>query len=173
MRYRQIATNIWEDNYILGLKDNEFRYFTYFFSNHKVNMVGIYELPDVIVRYTLGATLEEIAKIKQKFETDRKYFFFKEWVYINNFHKHNFFSSAPSVMNTYLKDFNAIPQEVLKHFLVDLKLAYVPTIVRKDKLTKLNSVMVIVSVMDKEGYPYPRIEANSINEDINPDDIPI
>ena len=173
MKYRQIVTNIWEDNYVLGLTDREYRYFTYLFTNHKVNMVGIYELPDVILRYTLEATLEEINEMKAKFEKDRKYFFFNGWVYINNFHKHNFFSSAPSVMNTYLKDFNNIPQEVLKHFLVDLKLVYTSTIVRKDKLTKLNSVMVMVMVMDKEGYPYPRIVAKSINEDINPNDLPI
>ena len=176
MRYRQIATNLWEDEYILGLTDKEFRAFVYFFSNHKVNMVGIYELPTVILRYTLGATLEEIDEIKKKFEADRKYFFFKGWVYINNFHKHNSFSSAPSIMNAYLKDFNSIPQDVLQHYLVDLKLAYIPTIVKKNKYTKLNNDMVKVIVMDKEGYPYPRgyprIEAKSMNEDVDPDIIP-
>lgn len=171
MKYRQIATSIWEDDYILNLSDREFRAFIYFFSNHKVNMVGIYELPDVIIRYTLGATLDEISEIKKKFERDRKYFFYNGWVYINNFHKHNSFSSAPSVMNTYLKEFNSIPQDVLKHFLVNLELKYIPTIVKKDKVSKLNTVMVMVMVMDKEGYPYPRIEAKSINEDVNPDDV--
>jgi len=176
MRYRQIATNLWEDEYILGLTDKEFRAFVYFFSNHKVNMVGIYQLPTVILRYTLGATLEEIDEIKKKFEADRKYFFFKDYVFINNFHKHNSFSCAPSIMNTYLKDFNAIPQNVLRHFLIDLKLPYIPTIVKKNKFTKLNSDMVIVIVMDKKGSPYPtpypRIEAKSMNEDVDPDLIP-
>jgi hypothetical protein len=173
MKYRQIATSIWEDDYVLGLTDKELKAFIYFFTNHKVNMVGIYELPDIIIRYTLGATLDEIKQIKKKFEADRKYFFYKNWVYINNFHKHNSFSSASSVINTYLKDFNSIPQEVLKHFLIDLKLNYIPTIVKKDKVSKLNTVMVKVMVMDKKGSPYPRIEAISLNEDVDPDDIPM
>ena len=176
MKYRQIATNIWEDNYIFDLNDKEFRAFTYFFTNHRVNMVGIYELPDRIICSTLGATLEELKKIKKKFENDRKYFFFKEYIFINNFHKHNHFSSVPTVMDTYLNDFNNIPQDVLKHFLVNLKLSYTPTIIKKDKVTKRVSVMVMVMVMDKYGSPYPRIEAKSIetmNEDINPNDLPI
>ena len=175
MKYRQIATNIWEDSYTLDLSDKEFRAFTYFFTNHKVNMVGIYELPDRIIRSTLEATLEELKKIKEKFESDRKYFFFKGWIFINNFHKHNHFSSVPSVMDTYLQDFNNIPQDVLKHFLVDFKLSYTPTIIKKDKVTKKTSVMVMVSVMDKYGRAYPRIEAKSIdemNENVNPDDLP-
>jgi hypothetical protein len=33
--------------------------------------------------------------------------------------------------------------------------------------------MVKVMVMDKKGSPYPRIEAISLNEDVDPDDIPI
>ncbi len=176
MKYRQIATRIWEDGYTLDLNDKEFRAFVYFFTNHKVNMVGIYELPDRIIRSTLGATLEELNKIKKKFETDRKYFFFNGWVFINNFHKHNHYSSVPTVIDTYLDDFNNIPQDILKHFLVKLKLAYTPTIIKKDKVTKQNSVMVMVMVMDKYGSPYPRIEAKSIetmNEDVNPEDIPI
>lgn len=171
MKYRQIATNIWEDNYTLELNDKEHRAFILFFTNHRVNMVGIYEMPDRIIRYTLGATLEELGKIKKKFETDRKYFFYKGWIYINNFHKHNRFSYAPQVIDTYLNDFNSIPQDVLKHFLVDLKLNYTPTIIKKDKVTKQTTVMVMVMVMDKEGRPYPRIEAKTIYEDVDADEV--
>lgn len=176
MKYRQIATNIWEDSYILDLTDKEFRAFVYFFTNHKVNMVGIYELPDRMIRSTLGATLEELENIKKKFETDRKYFFHKGWVFINNFHKHNHYSSVPTVIDTYLDDFNTIPQDILHYFLVKLRLEYTPTIIKKDKVTKHNSVMVMVIVMDKYGSPYPRIEAKpveTLNEEVNPDDIPI
>jgi hypothetical protein len=173
MKYRQIATNIWEDSYALELNDKEFRAFIYFFTNHRVNMVGIYELPDRIIRYTLGATLEELDKIKQKFETDRKYFFYKNWIFINNFSKHNHFSSATSIIDTYINDFNSIPQDILKHFLIKLKLEYTPTIVKKDKVTKKTTVMVMVMVMDKEGRPYPRTEAISLDERVNPDDIPL
>jgi len=136
-------------------------------------MVGIYELPDRIACSTLGATLEEWEKIKTKFESDRKYFFYRGWVYINNFHKHNAYSAIPNVIQTFLADFNSIPQDVLHYFLTKLGLNYTPTIIKKDKATKQNTVMVMVIVMDKYGSPYPRIEAKSLLEDINPADLPI
>ena len=167
MKYRQIATTFWEDSYTLELNDQEKVAFIYLFTNHKVNMVGIYELPDRIICATLGATLDDLKKIKSKFEKDRKYFFHKGWIFINNFYKHNHFSSVPTVMDTYLDDFNSIPQDVLKHFLVNLKLQYIPTIVRKDKITKKNSVMVMVMVMDKYGRPYPRIQAKVVDDEGN------
>lgn len=173
MKYRQIGTAIWEDNYVLELNDKEFRTFIYLFTNHRVNLVGIYQLPDRIVCSTLGATLEELAEIKKKFEKDHKYFFYNGWVYINNFHKHNRYSSVPTVIDTYLNDFNSIPQDILKHFIVDLKLDYVPTIVKKDKFSKQNKVMVKVIVMDKYPSPYPRIEAISLDETVNPEDLPL
>ena len=67
-------------------------------------------------------------------------------------------------------------QVELGRFLVNLKLRYIPTIIKKDKVTKKVSVMVMVMVMvmDKYGRAYPRIEAKSVdemNENIDPDEI--
>jgi len=166
MKYRQIATNFWEDGYVVDLNNLEKTAFIFLFTNHKVNMVGIYELPDKIISSTIGATLEDLCKIKKKFENDRKYFFYNGWIFINNFSEHNKYSPAPNVVKTFLKDFNSIPQEILKYFLIDLKLSFIPSI------QKENTVIIRVMVMDKEGTPYLRIEAKTTNEDINPDDIP-
>ena len=166
MKYRQIATNLWEDNYILELNDKEFKVFVYLFTNHKVNLVGIYELPDRIICSMVGATLQELTKIKTKFQKDNKYAFYKGWIFINNFSKHNRYSPAPNIIKTFLKDFNSIPQEVLRFFLITLKLSYLPTI------WKENTVIVKVMVMDKEGTPYPTIEAIDTEERVNIDEIP-
>jgi len=174
MNYRKIATTIWNDNYFLELPDKEAKIFIYLFTNDKVNLVGIYELPDRIICSIVGATLQEWTKIKEKFERDRKYFFYKGWIYISNFAKHNSFSSAPNILNTFIKDFNAIPLEVKSHFLYDLKLPYRPTI--KNKQGKdMVTVIVNVNVMVKydRGYSrgYPIIKAVPVNEDIDIDEV--
>lgn len=171
MKYRQINTDFWEDGYILELTSKERDFFIYLFTNPKVNMVGIYELPDRIICSTLGATLDELKKMKAKFETDRKYFFFKGWVFVNNFSRHNKYSSAPNIIKTYLHDFNSIPQDVLNHFFTVLKLEYKPTIENKSIVI----VMDNVNVKEGRGYPrgYPRIEAKDTEERVNPDDLPL
>jgi len=165
MKHRQIKTSFWEDGYTLKLSKIEKLFFIYLFTNPKVNMVGIYELPDILILPTLGCTLEELEKMKQKFEKDEKYFFYDGWVYINNFSKHNKYSSAQNVVDSYLRDFNSIPIEVLNHFLVVKKLNYIPTICEKEKVT------VKVMVMVKEGSPYPTIQAINDNSELDLDEI--
>ena len=167
MKYRQIKTDFWEDSYILELSSKEREFFIYLFTNPKVNMVGIYELPDRIVRSTLGYTLDELARFQKKLQSDNKYYFFKNWVFVNNFSEHNKYSPAPNVVKTFIKDFNSIPQNVLNHFFRTLKLDYQPTIENKDIVIVMDKVMV------KEGTPYPRIEAKDMNEQVDPDTIPL
>lgn len=173
MKYRQINTDFWEDNYILDLSDKEKIYFCYLFTNPRVNMVGIYEISDRIICATLGATLADLKKMQSKFEKDSKYYFYNNWVFINNFTKHNRYSSVKNVVDAFLTDFNSIPQEVLKHFLVKLKLLYTPPLVKKDKATDKVTVIIKVMVMDKYGSPYPRIQAEStLEEKLNINEIP-
>ena len=102
MKYRQINTNFWDDGYILELTDKEKLFFLYIFTNPKVNMVGIYELPDRIIISTLGATLGKVSGLKKKFERDKKFSFYKGWVFIHNFSVHNHYSSAPNVVKTWM-----------------------------------------------------------------------
>jgi len=179
MKYRKINTNFWDDGYILGLSDKEKLLFLYLFSNSKVNMVGIYELPDVIISSSLGASLGELEKMKKKFEADRKYFFYKGWVFVANYSEHNHYSTVTNVVNTFIKDFNLIPQEILNYFFRILKLPYTPTIKNKSGGEVIVIVMDIVIVKDTRGYargysrtePYKRIEAKTIEERVNPEDI--
>lgn len=169
MKYRQLKTDFWEDGYILDLDNEEKLLFIYLFTNDKVNMSGIYELPDRIICSTLGLTLEKLSLLKTKFEKDNKYAFYKNWVFIVNFAEHNEYSSAPNILHSFIRDFNAVPTEIATHFFSTLKLNYIPPIKNHSK------VMVKVMVMDKKGTPYPRIEAKGIDrgdEYIDPKEIP-
>ena len=164
MKYRQIKTDFWQDGYISELTDKEKLFFIYLFTNDRVNMCGIYELPDKFMLPTLGATLGELENMKQKMQKDNKYAFYKGWVFIINFADHNRYSSADNVVKAYLKEFNAIPAEILSYFTNTLCLEYCCPIESK--------VMVKVMVMDKYGRPYPRFEAR-LDERVNPKDIPL
>lgn len=164
MKYRQIATSFWEDGYTLKLSALEKLFFIYLFTNPKVNMVGIYELPDPLILPILACSLDDLSKLKKKFEADRKFFFYDGWIYINNFVKYNRYSSAPNVINSFILDFNKIPQKVLNYFITDKQLNYIPTVIGKD-----NSVMVRVMVMDKKATPYPTIQAKLAEEAIDLD----
>jgi hypothetical protein len=162
MKYRQIATSFWEDGYTLKLSAIEKLFFLYLFTNPKVNMVGIYELPDPLILPILGCSLDNLSKLKLKFEADRKFFFYDGWIYINNYVKYNRYSSAPNVIKSFIDDFNKIPLKTLNYFLNNKQLNYIPTVMDKD-----NNVMVKVMVMDKKATPYPTIQAKLANEDIN------
>jgi hypothetical protein len=105
-----------------------------------------------------------LSKLKKKFEADRKFFFYDGWIYINNFVKYNRYSSAPNVINSFIQDFNKIPQKILNYFITDKQLNYIPTVIGKD-----NNVMVRVMVMDKKATPYPTIQAKLAEEVIDLD----
>src|SRR4051794_26307238 len=115
MRYRQINTNFWDDGYVLNLNQKEKLSFLYFFTNPKVNICGIYELPDKSIRYTLDLTVEELEDIKRKFQNDKKYSFYKGWIYINNFTDHNTFSTADNILNTFKKEFDGVPLAIKQY----------------------------------------------------------
>lgn len=166
MKYRQIATSFWEDGYTLRLSALEKLFFIYLFTNPKVNMVGIYELPDPLILPILGCSLDDLSKLKTKFEADRKFFFYDGWIYINNFVKYNRYSSAPNVINSFIQDFNKIPQKILNYFITDKQLNYIPTVIGKD-----NNVMVKVMVMVKKATAYPTIQAKLADEAIDLDEL--
>ena len=134
MNYRQISTNFWNDEYIYELSDAELKAFVYFFTNDKVNKVGIYRMPFTYATYLLHLNKAEYIEIQKKFEATRKYFFYNEWVFIPNFHKHNRYSSNIHVVNSYVDEFNRIPNDVITYFLKTMNLEYIPPF----DLTKIN-----------------------------------
>lgn len=170
MKYRQIKTSFWEDGYIYDLNSTEKLVFMYLLTNPKVNMCGIYELPDKIISSTLDITLDELTILKQKFESDSKYYFKNGWICIVNFTEHNEYSSAPNIVKTIIKDFNAVPMPIKDYFFDIMKLQYTVPIKNNIDVKVNDKVMVNVNVNVKEGRGYPRIRHN---EDINPDDVPI
>ncbi|MDO8885747.1 hypothetical protein [Candidatus Oleimmundimicrobium sp.] len=91
IKTRIIYTKFWQDNYISDLKAKEKLAFIYFITNEKVNICGIYELPDKYIRLGLDLTVKELDTIKEKLSTDNKFLFIDGWIKIVNFEFYNKF----------------------------------------------------------------------------------
>lgn len=178
MKYRPINTNFWNDDYILSLNDKEIKAFIFLFSNDKVTKAGIYKLPERWALFILNIEVTEWNYMKTKFETDRKYYFFKDWVYIANFAHHNKFSPAENVIKSLAHEFNSVPAEIRNHYFTELNLPYVIPIqsTNKVKVEIQNDVMVKVKVMVIVNVMVNSLGGrlgSRLDEDINPDDVKI
>lgn len=141
MKYRQFSTNFWKDGYVTELTQAEKITFNYLLTNDRVNLCGIYELPDKYMKVDLDLTTESLHHVKNKLQNDRKVAFHKGWVYLVNFAEHNKFSPVQNVLTAFMKEFNSIPLEVREYFFVTLNLPYeVPLLSHKD---------ILVTVTDK------------------------
>lgn len=149
MKFIKFSTRLWEDSYISTLSYKEKLFFIYLISNSRVNKVGIYELPDKYIKADLDLSDGEIVEMKKKFEADNKFHFYKGWVYIVNFAKHNKFSTAENIIKDFKREFDNIPKEVKDYFILKKGLGYIIPIENTDKvrLSLDVSVMVIVIVI--------------------------
>lgn len=107
-----IYTKFWYDNYISGLSAKEKLLFIYLISNEKVNICGIYEMPDKYILLDTGLKLKELEVIKDKFMKDGKFAFIDGWVKIMNFEPYNSFSGELND-KAREKELAIIPQEIL------------------------------------------------------------
>jgi len=183
MNYRQIDTDFWNDEYIYYLNEREKLVFMFYFTNERVNMSGIYEMPDRLASYTLNLNKSELEEIKKKLESDRKYFFFKSWVFIPNNQKHSKYSTSKYVVKAFLNDFNKIPFDARNYFINTLKLKFTPPFDLKKITYSFSQEMEIVMEIEKEIEIEIRLETGKVpgvvknnyqpmNEDIDPDSLP-
>lgn len=89
MKTRIVHTRFWKDEYVSNLTAKEKLLFLYLLTNECVNMCGIYELPDKYICVDLGLTLAELEKAKEKFQTDKRFYFDRGWIKIFRHEKYN------------------------------------------------------------------------------------
>ncbi len=119
MKTRIIYTKFWHDNYIFTLNSKEKLLFLYLFTNEKVNICGIYEIPDKHILLDTGIKQKELNNIKQKFMEDGKFAFIDGWIKIMNFEVYNNFS-GDKIEKAKEKEFTLIPEKI-KNFKYSLK----------------------------------------------------
>lgn len=100
MKSRVIHTKIWNDSWFRSLQLSEKLYFLYLLTNEFTNVLDIYELPPSVVQYQIQLSPEDVKPIKAKFKQDKKIDFYKDYVFITNAYKYQFYKG---VKNNYAK----------------------------------------------------------------------
>ena len=160
MKTRIIQTKIWIDSYFLELPHEERLLFLYYLTNSHVNIIHLYECPNTIASMETGLPIEIIIKAKIKFEDAKKVFFFKNYVYLKNASK---YESYTGEMNEKAKGklFNELATEVIDWY-------------KAKSNTPINTPLTPSIIHNSKHKTYKSEQyKNPMNENINPEDIPI
>lgn len=115
MKTRIIHTKIWSDSYFRRLERSEKIYFFYILTNELVNIIHLYELPDSVATMQTGLSVEEIENIKGKFQADKKFDFYGEYVSINNAYKYQYYKGIKN-NRLKLRLFFEMSDDTIKHY---------------------------------------------------------
>lgn len=177
MKARSIYTKFWVDGFILKLTPVEKLTFFYLISNEYVNKAGLYELPSVLMSNFLCIPVDELEKIKIKFEDNKKFYFYGDWVFIPNYYKYNKFSPVANIVLDFQKEFNSVPRAVRNYLFKEKSLEYkIPFGESKDKKIKItfNKTDVVMDIdIDIDNRLGHRVGGSVGLEDIDPDEVKI
>lgn len=84
MKTRILYTKIWQDSFFTSLSTEEKLVFIYYITNDHVNIIHFYECPDRTVIFETGITSTKLLNLKGKLQTDKKMFFYKDYVFLVN-----------------------------------------------------------------------------------------
>ena len=111
---RYLNTRFWYDSYIAELDPSEKLLFIYLLTNQYSDLCGIYEIPYKHIGLDTGFTNEIIKLILTRFENDGKIFYYKGWVLVKNFTKHQAVNDSMRIgIERSLKE---IPIEITSYF---------------------------------------------------------
>lgn len=153
MKARQLQTKIWRDSFFLKLTPIEKLLFVFYFTNEFVNVIHFYECPDSLTSFSTGLSIPEITKAK-KTMNDR-ILFFKDHVLLKNAWKYERYEGEDNE-NAKLKLINELSPDVKKWYEANYTPLLHPSY--RDK--------------NKNKNPYKN-KNNKLNEDVDPNSIPI
>ena len=169
MKTRVLFTKTWKDGYFRSLNSIEKLLFIYFFTNEYVNQLWFYECPEDVIAFETFIPIEKVKQIKQKFQADKKIFFYKDHVYLVNAHKYEKYRGQKNeigkqkifgLLNTDLFDWykNVVPDK-------GIDTRSIPSITHNSEHINNNSE----NLFNNTEHINNKTE-NS--ENVNPDDIP-
>jgi len=116
---RVVQTKFWEDNWVIGLTHKEKLAFLYFITNPRVNLSGVYQLPDKFIINDLDLTQSELVEIKNSFTKADKIHFIDGFIVIRNSRKYNnFFKGNQWQRKAFNREIELLPKNV-KDYLED------------------------------------------------------
>ncbi len=122
MKTRILHTKFWMDSYISNLSSTEKLIFIYLISNDRVSISGAYELQDRIACFELQVEKSEWENSKKRFLKDKKFIFFKDWIYVINVDKYNNYRFSEKNEKAYNRELQLMPNDVREKFRLNFTL---------------------------------------------------
>jgi hypothetical protein len=117
-KQRYISTSIWSDDWFDSLSEREKLVYFYLLTNEHTNPAGVYQCTLKNVRVEIGISREEIEQIMAKFTEAGKAFYFREYIIITKWLKHQKIKERSGLLLGAVKVLKALPEEV-KAFISD------------------------------------------------------
>lgn len=117
MKTRIVHTRIWEDDYFAKLSEPAKIVFLYLITNHRINLIGLYELPDRVLVFDTGISADSLESIKA--ELFPKAVFYEGWVYLPNAERLGGYRGEKND-NAKEREWNSVP-EVIKNTITTMK----------------------------------------------------
>ncbi len=114
MKTRIIHTRFWQDSFVCELSHKEKLLFVYLFTNDRVNITGIYELPDKYIMADLNLTSTELTNAKTKLQKAGKLFFKDGWIKIINADKYNSYTGE-KLIKARENELSQTPKELIEY----------------------------------------------------------
>lgn len=131
--------NIWYNDKFSELSAPNRLLCLYLITNENIGLTRIYQQKDMEIRFIHSLSPAQLEKSKQEIEATGLFYFFEDWVYINNDFSYCDYEGRDRVMDAKEKEMSAIPSHVLTHFeqvIKGLESGYKPPI--NNKLKTLN-----------------------------------
>ena len=121
--YRYISTGFWDDEWIQTLDPSEKLLYLYLMTNPLTNIAGVYQITVRRMCFDTGFNSDTVGHILSKFEKAKKVFYYKGWIILPTWPKHQKYESRSKIktgIDAVLKD---LPEEILK-YMVSIGYAY-------------------------------------------------
>lgn len=111
--YRQIHTQIWKDEWFIGLEPLEKMLFIYLFSNEMASIAGIYKIPMKVISNETGIEIDAIRMMLDKFSNDGKIMYQEGVLWVVNMRQYHY-TKSPRTLERIKKDIDSIPDGEVK-----------------------------------------------------------
>jgi hypothetical protein len=117
-KQRYISTSIWSDDWFDSLSEREKLVYFYLLTNEHTNAAGVYQCTLKNVRLEIGLGREEIERIMEKFAEAGKAFYFRDYIIIPKWLKHQKIKERSGLFLGMVKVLQGLPDDV-KAFISD------------------------------------------------------
>lgn len=110
---RYISTSFWDDLWVIDLTPNQKLLFMYLLTNTTTEISGIYKITVRRISFDTGLSTEDILKMLQIFEKNKKVYLFHEYIILPNWPKHQNGEKNIKVKKGIENLLKVLPSEVL------------------------------------------------------------